>query len=252
VVFISGNMPMRTEITPLLIMTKLEQYDYAGATSLAVSCCSRPSCSFWPSTGPSDGSAGGVRRRGDACGRGGAREAARGEAAARQERIGPDAAGDGFAGTPTGGRAVRLVLILIAMLFLGLFLFVPLGIVFVQAFDKGLAHYARAVSQPETLAALRLTLIVVALTVPLNLLFGIAAAWSIARFRFPGRSLLLTLIDLPFTTSPWWPGSSSCCCSAPTGGSGPCSRLTGSRSSSPCPASSWPLSSSPSPTSPAS
>jgi sulfate/thiosulfate transport system permease protein len=97
---------------------------------------------------------------------------------------------------------LRWILIAAALLFLGLFLLVPLAVVFVQAFDKGLGHYLKAVRDPETLSALRLTLIVVAVTVPLNLVFGVAAAWAIARFRFPGRSLLVTLIDLPFTTSP--------------------------------------------------
>jgi sulfate/thiosulfate transport system permease protein len=97
---------------------------------------------------------------------------------------------------------LRWVLIAAALLFLGLFLFAPLAVVFIQAFDKGLAHYLAAVRDRETLSALRLTLIVVGLTVPLNLVFGVSAAWAIARFRFPGRSLLVTFIDLPFTVSP--------------------------------------------------
>ncbi len=98
--------------------------------------------------------------------------------------------------------AVRILLIAVALAFLALFLLVPLGVVFSQAFEKGLAHYLKAVREPETLSALRLTLIVVAFVVPLNLAFGIAAAWAIARFRFPGRSFLVALIDLPFTASP--------------------------------------------------
>jgi sulfate/thiosulfate transport system permease protein len=99
-------------------------------------------------------------------------------------------------------RAVRWLLITLAMLFLGLFLLVPLGVVFAQAFEKGPAHYFRTIQDPETRSALKLTLLVVLVVVPLNLLFGIAAAWALARFHFRGRNFLLTLIDLPFTASP--------------------------------------------------
>jgi sulfate/thiosulfate transport system permease protein len=99
-------------------------------------------------------------------------------------------------------RAVRIALIAGALLFLGLFLLVPLGVVFAQAFEKGIGFYLKAIREPDALAALRLTLLVVAFTVPLNAIFGVCAAWAIARFRFPGRSFLITLIDLPFTASP--------------------------------------------------
>jgi sulfate/thiosulfate transport system permease protein len=102
---------------------------------------------------------------------------------------------------PRDSRA-RPVLIGAALLFLGLFLVVPLGVVFASAFSKGVSWYLHAVRDPETLHALRLTLAVVALVLPINLAFGIAAAWSLARFRFPGRSLVLTCLDLPFTVSP--------------------------------------------------
>jgi sulfate transport system permease protein len=81
-------------------------------------------------------------------------------------------------------------------------LLVPLGVVFSQALAKGLRWYFAAIGQPDARAALRLTLLVAAITVPINLLFGVAAAWAIARFQFPGRSVLVTLIDLPFTASP--------------------------------------------------
>jgi sulfate transport system permease protein len=97
---------------------------------------------------------------------------------------------------------MRRILIAVALLFLGLFLFVPLAVVFAQAFEKGIVHYLAAIRERESLAALRLTLLVVAVALPVNLVFGIAAAWAIARFRFPGRSVLITLIDLPFTASP--------------------------------------------------
>jgi len=97
---------------------------------------------------------------------------------------------------------VRAVLVAVALLFLGLFLVVPLVAVFGQALEKGLAAYAAAVRDPEALSALRLTLFTAAVAVPLNLLFGVAAAWAIAKFDFPGKNALVTLIDLPFAVSP--------------------------------------------------
>jgi sulfate transport system permease protein len=100
---------------------------------------------------------------------------------------------------PTG---VRFFLIAVALVFLVLFLVVPLVAVFQQALEKGLSAYLAAIREPEALAALRLTLLTAAIAVPANLLFGLAASWAIARFDFPGRSLLLTLIDLPFAISP--------------------------------------------------
>jgi len=78
----------------------------------------------------------------------------------------------------------------------------PLAIVFQQALEKGLSAYGAAIREPDALSALRLTLLTAAIAVPANLLFGLAASWAIARFDFPGRSFLLTLIDLPFAISP--------------------------------------------------
>ena len=98
--------------------------------------------------------------------------------------------------------AVRAALLAVALGFLALFLVLPLALVFQQAFEKGAAAYLAAIREPDALAALRLTLLTAAVAVPANLLFGLAAAWAIARFDFPGRSLLLTLIDLPFAISP--------------------------------------------------
>jgi len=98
--------------------------------------------------------------------------------------------------------AVRLLLVGVALAFLALFLVVPLVAVFQQALEKGLAAYLAAVREPDALSALRLTLLTAAIAVPANLLFGLAASWAIARFDFPGRSFLLTLIDLPFAISP--------------------------------------------------
>ena len=97
---------------------------------------------------------------------------------------------------------VRFLLIGIALAYLGLFLFVPLAAIFAKAFEKGLAVYWAAVTDPMALAAVRLTLIAAAVAVPLNMAFGVAAAWAIAKFDFKGRQILLTLIDLPFSVSP--------------------------------------------------
>jgi len=102
----------------------------------------------------------------------------------------------------TEPRAVRLLLIAVALAFLGLFLVLPLVVVFHQALEKGLSAYLAAIREPDALSAVRLTLLTAAIAVPANVLFGLAASWAIARFDFPGRSLLLTLIDLPFAISP--------------------------------------------------
>ena len=98
--------------------------------------------------------------------------------------------------------AVRLVLIGVAGLFLALFLLLPLVAVLVQALEKGVGAYLAALREPDAWAAIRLTLLTTAITVPLNLVFGVAAAWAIAKFEFPGKSVLITLIDLPFAVSP--------------------------------------------------
>jgi sulfate/thiosulfate transport system permease protein len=97
---------------------------------------------------------------------------------------------------------VRYLLTGLALLFLVGFLFMPLAIVFQYAFSKGLAAYWAALTEPNALAAIRLTLLVAVIAVPLNLVFGVVAAWTIAKFQFPGKSLLTTLIDLPFSVSP--------------------------------------------------
>jgi sulfate/thiosulfate transport system permease protein len=96
----------------------------------------------------------------------------------------------------------RIVLTLIVLTFLGLFLLLPLAAVFVEAFRKGAEAYVASFQDPDALAAIRLTLTVAAIAVPMNLVFGIAAAWAITKFEFPGKSLLITLVDLPFSVSP--------------------------------------------------
>jgi sulfate transport system permease protein len=97
---------------------------------------------------------------------------------------------------------VRVIIVGAALAFLGVFIVLPLTAVFVQAFSKGLSAYLGALTDPDALSAIRLTLIVAASSVTLNLFFGMAAAWSITKFRFPGKTLLITLIDLPFSVSP--------------------------------------------------
>jgi len=97
---------------------------------------------------------------------------------------------------------VRYALIGVALVFLTLFLFVPLVAVFTEALKKGWDTYKEAVLDPDALSAIRLTFIAAGIAVPLNLVFGVAAAWTIAKFDFPGKSILLSLIDLPFSVSP--------------------------------------------------
>jgi len=96
----------------------------------------------------------------------------------------------------------KWVLISIALAFAFVFLLLPLVNVFAQAFGQGWVHYWKSLAQPDSLAAIRLTLLVAAISVPMNVLFGLAAAWAIAKFEFPGRPILITLIDLPFSVSP--------------------------------------------------
>jgi sulfate transport system permease protein len=98
--------------------------------------------------------------------------------------------------------ATRRLAVLLALAFLGIFLFLPLAAVFFEAFRQGIGHYISSITEPDALAAVRLTLVVAAIAVPLNMLFGIAAAWAIAKFEFRGKSVLITLIDLPFSVSP--------------------------------------------------
>jgi sulfate transport system permease protein len=102
----------------------------------------------------------------------------------------------------TEPAAVRWLLIAVSLVFLALFLLLPLAAVFSQAFEKGLAVYLEALKEPDTLSSIKLTLVTAAVTVPLNLFFGVTAAWAIAKFSFPGKNLLITLIDLPFSVSP--------------------------------------------------
>lgn len=107
-------------------------------------------------------------------------------------------------GTPakTEGRLARLFLIGAALTFWALFLLAPLVIVFGSALSEGIEVYLAALAEPETLSAIRLTLLASAIAVPVNLLFGLSVAWLISKYDFTGKSLLITLIDLPFSVSP--------------------------------------------------
>jgi len=99
-------------------------------------------------------------------------------------------------------RWVRYTLISVSLSFILLFLFLPLGLVISKAFASGWQAYWDALSEPDAQAAIRLTVLAAFITVPLNTVFGLASAWAITRFEFPGKSLLTTLIDLPFSVSP--------------------------------------------------
>jgi sulfate transport system permease protein len=106
------------------------------------------------------------------------------------------------AGAVSEPLAARILLTATGLLFLSVFLLVPLAAVFAQALEKGSDAYVAALREPMALSALRLTLLTAGVAVPMNLVFGVAAAWAIAKFQFPGRNLLITLIDLPFGVSP--------------------------------------------------
>jgi sulfate transport system permease protein len=102
----------------------------------------------------------------------------------------------------TERATIRALLIGLALVFMALMLILPVVVVFTEALRKGVSTYFAAFSDPDALAAIRLTLMVAAISVPLNTIFGIAASWAIAKFEFSGKSLLITLIDLPFSISP--------------------------------------------------
>ncbi|HBO3388895.1 TPA: sulfate ABC transporter permease subunit CysW [Pseudomonas aeruginosa] len=101
-----------------------------------------------------------------------------------------------------GNAGGRLALIVLAWLVFALFLLLPLYVVLSEALKQGFGTFFEAILEPDALAALKLTLVAVAISVPLNLLFGVAAAWCVSKFEFRGKSILVTLIDLPFSVSP--------------------------------------------------
>ncbi len=179
IVFISGNLPMKTEIAPLLIVTKLEQFDEAGATAIAVVLLLASFALVF--------AANALQRW----------TRARAGASAM-------AASRGFRPAPTLAErpAVRRALVAAALAFLGLFVLLPLASVFAQAFRKGPAAYLAAITEPNAVAAIRLTLLTAAIAVPFHLVLGLVTAWCVAKFRFRGKGLLVTLVDLPFAVSP--------------------------------------------------
>ena len=188
VVFIAGNMPMKTEISSLLIITKLEQYDYAGATAIAVVLVGRVVYH------PAGNQPPAVVERPAVPGR-----SLTMATSVIADHPCPPAAPAVALTTPLW---IKALCIGGSLLFLGLFLFVPLVAVFTEALRKGLGTYAQSLCDPAALAAIRLTLFAAGIAVPLNLVFGLAAAWAIAKFSFRGKNLLITLIDLPFSVSP--------------------------------------------------
>jgi sulfate/thiosulfate transport system permease protein len=103
---------------------------------------------------------------------------------------------------PSRNRWMPIALTTIALAYVVIALLVPLAAVFVEAFRKGVAHYFTSIADPEALSAIRLTFTAAAIAVPANLVFGVCAAWAIAKFDFKGKSVLITLIDLPFSVSP--------------------------------------------------
>ncbi|NTV01959.1 MAG: sulfate ABC transporter permease subunit CysW [Chlorobiaceae bacterium] len=98
--------------------------------------------------------------------------------------------------------AVQAILILLTLLFFAIFIFMPLGLVFAEGLRKGVAVYLEAIREPFALSAVKLTLITAAIVVPLNAVFGVTAAWAISKFSFKGKTLLVSLLDLPFAVSP--------------------------------------------------
>src|SRR5690606_37759426 len=99
-------------------------------------------------------------------------------------------------------RTAKAVLVATALLFLALFVALPLIAVFSEALERGFGTFVDAITQPDAQSAIRLTLLIAAISVPLNMVFGVAASWAITKFEFPGKGLLITLIDLPFSVSP--------------------------------------------------
>ena len=105
--------------------------------------------------------------------------------------------------TPTSeSRTAKFVLLAIALIFVGFFLVLPLAAVFTEALRQGAGAFVEAVKTEDARAAIKLTLLIAAISVPVNVVFGIAASWAITKYSFPGKSLLITLIDLPFSVSP--------------------------------------------------
>lgn len=206
VIFISSNMPFETEIAPVLIVSQLEAFHYREASAIAVVLLAGSFTLLgvinvterWSQPGSAPQV---VRTLFDVLIRGLTR------AVSAVARLVPQSGtANEFGVVPTSSvlsAVVPRVLIAATVVILGVVVAVPLANIFVQAFQNGAGAYVRSlVSDPDTRHAVMLTLIVAPLAVAMNTLFGVSAAYTIARFRFPGRAILTTLIDLPFSVSP--------------------------------------------------
>ena len=182
VIFIAGNLPYVSEIAPLLIVIRLEEYNYAAATAIAAD-HARPVLRHAVDDQPRAG----MEPQ--------ALWLARPSSPTSREHGNLSAA-------VTERPLAKFVLMALAFGFLALFLVLPLVLVFAKALEDGFGPFGAALAEPDTLSAIRLTLLVAAISVPLNLVFGVAAAWAIAKFEFKGKAFLITLIDLPFSVSP--------------------------------------------------
>ena len=174
VIFIAGNLPFVSEIAPLVIVGKLEQYDYAGASAVGLAMLLGAGAALLLLNL--------VQLRAARFGRG----VTEARAAVR----------------PTRPGAVGWALIAVALLWLSLIVAAPLATVFAEALRKGVGAALAALSTPDALSAVRLTLLLAAIVVPLNTVFGLAAAWALTKFEFPGRGLVVTVLDLPLSVSP--------------------------------------------------
>ena len=192
VIFIAGNIPMVSEITPLMIITKLEQYDYDGATAIAAVMLVVSFVLLLVINGLQAWTARRPGRRSLMAGV----SAPRRPAVVRRASIRGKPGDARFAVGEVASSSAS------ALTFFALFLLLPLVAVFVEALRKGWEVYFAALVEPDALSAIRLTLMAAAIAVPLNLVFGIAAAWAIAKFDFRGKHFLITFIDLPFSVSP--------------------------------------------------
>ena len=132
------------------------------------------------------------------------------------------------------GQGTRVALSGLTIALLGILLLLPLAVIFTEALSRGLGAVGTALTDPDSVASIELTLLVAAISVPLNTVCGLAAAWCIGRFQFRGRSLLITLIELPLSVSPVISGLVGYCCSAPMAGSARCWTEQACASSSRC------------------
>ena len=174
VIFIAGNLPFISEIAPLVIVGKLEQYDYAGASAVGLAMLLGA----------------------------GAALLLLNLTQLRAARFGLGVSEARATPRPARAGAAGLLLLAGALAWLALIVGVPLAAVFAEALRKGAGPALAALAKPDTVSAIRLTLLLAAIVVPLNTVFGLAAAWALTKFEFRGRGLVVTLLDLPLSVSP--------------------------------------------------